>query len=118
MHSWKFPLRWSLTKDIPLEEGEPHSPLSVAAADIGTNSHAAFISSDRGLGTSIGSGSSLDNTKPTSTRTTTTPHSLYRLRSNGGFLHRDHSRPSFDEEKHEVAGPSESSGKGITKEGR
>ncbi|KAI2606645.1 hypothetical protein GGR54DRAFT_620587 [Hypoxylon sp. NC1633] len=25
-HSWKFPLRWSLTKDAPPEEGEPDLP--------------------------------------------------------------------------------------------
>ena len=102
-HSWKFPLRWSLTKDIPPEEGEPDSPPSTGNS--GVSSNATLQSSDSGLGTSIGSGSSLDNARPTTT--TTTPHSLYGLGSNVGFLHRD-----------QVAGPSESSGKGTAEEGR
>ncbi|KAK4161145.1 hypothetical protein QBC43DRAFT_218302 [Cladorrhinum sp. PSN259] len=97
-HSWKFPLRWSLTKDIPPEEGEPDPP----SIDEVSN-----LVSDSGLGTSIGS-SPLGDDKPTPT--TTPPHPLYSLGSNTGFVHRGDSLSSG---VGEVTAPSESSGEGI-----
>lgn len=50
-HSWKFPLRWSLTKDTPPEEGEPDPP----SVDEVSN-----LMDDSGIGTSIDSSSGGD----------------------------------------------------------
>ncbi|UNI19547.1 hypothetical protein JDV02_005727 [Purpureocillium takamizusanense] len=50
-HSWKFPLRWSLSKDVPPEEGEPDPP----SLDEVSN-----LMDDSGIGTSIDSSSGGD----------------------------------------------------------
>ncbi|KAK4196450.1 hypothetical protein QBC40DRAFT_287260 [Triangularia verruculosa] len=71
-HSWKFPLRWSLTKDVPPEEGEP-DPLSM--------DDVSGLMSDSGIGTSIDSSES-GPTQPSK-------GTLYSLGSNPGFLHHE-----------------------------
>ncbi|KAK3339826.1 hypothetical protein B0T25DRAFT_466620 [Lasiosphaeria hispida] len=67
-HAWSFPLRWSLTKDVPPEEGEPDPP---SVDDV------AGLMSDSGVGTSVDS----SNSGPSPPAA-----SFYGLGSNDGFL--------------------------------
>ena len=69
-HSWKYPLRWSLTKDTPPVEGEPDPP---------SMDEVSGIMSDSGIGTSVESSDS--GPTPSSSH-------FYSMGSNAGFLHR------------------------------
>ncbi len=57
-HNFQFPLRWSLTKDAPPEEGPP-SPPSLGEV--------SGLMDDSGIGTSIGSSSGENVAPPHST---------------------------------------------------
>jgi len=96
-HSWKFPLRWSLTKDIPPEEDEPDPP----SMDEMSN-----LVSDSGLGTSVNSSPPGNGSTPTPTP----PHSLYSLGGNAGFLHQGDSLAYWEER---LTAPSDDSGEAI-----
>lgn len=74
-HSWKFPLRWCLTKDVPPVEGEPDPP---------PTEEVSSMMSDSGIGTAIDS-SDLGPTPWSSS-------SFYSQGSNGRFSYRESSR--------------------------
>lgn len=77
-HVWKSPLRWSLTKYIPPDEGSP---------DLSSVDDVAGLMSDSGIGTGVKS--SDEGPSPSS-------GSFYGLRSNTGFLHRSRSQSSWE----------------------
>lgn len=78
-HCWKFPLRWSLTKDVPPVEGEPDPP---------SIDEVSSLMSDSGIGTSIA---------PSSSKPTPPSSSLYSLGSNVGFSYRGGSESPLSE---------------------
>ncbi|KAK3305182.1 uncharacterized protein B0T15DRAFT_531556 [Chaetomium strumarium] len=80
-HCWKYPLRWSLTKDVPPVPGEPE-PASV--------DEVSRSMSDSGIGESVESSDS--GPAPSSS------HHLYGLGNNVTFLHRDGSFQSISSE--------------------
>jgi len=70
-HAWSFPLRWSLTRDVPSEEGEPDPP---SVDDV------AGLMSDSRIGTSVDS----SNLRPSPPA-----RSFYGLGRNDGVLNCD-----------------------------
>lgn len=74
-HCWKFPLRWSLTSSAPPTEGKPELP------SVGALTGSMY---DSGIGTSIGSQTSNDSTRPNPPSS-----SIYSLGENMRFVYND-----------------------------